>query len=190
VQSRELAGAGATPILTPRRRPPPAVEPGDAAEALSFDDLPDTVLHCILDVHREACFDCTGVSHRFRRVCLEAVGALEAEPWAVRLATERGHVAALRALLDGGADIKVDMKDESAVPPRPAGTTPLHCAALNGPAEAVRLLLAAGSAVDARTAHRDTPLHLPLSTATPRPCGCCWTRALPSTPKLTLSRRR
>jgi cytohesin len=148
-------------VPAPAAAGPPAgtpAEPGDEAEARSIDDLPDAMIHRILDVYREACFDCTGVSRRFRRVCLEAVGALAGQRWALRLAAERGHVAALRALLDGGADLKAELTDDSAAPPRPGGTA-LHCADRSGRAEAVRLLLAAGSAVDAKTATRDTALH-------------------------------
>jgi hypothetical protein len=103
------------------------------AEALSICDLPDAMLNRILGVHREACFDCTGVSRRFRWVCLEAVGALAGQRWALRLAAERGHVAArLKAV--------ADLKDESAPPQRrgrgrrgrgsSAGSSPACCATL------------------------------------------------------------
>jgi cytohesin len=109
-------------------------------------------------VHPEACFDCTGVSRRFRRVCLEAVGALAGQRWAVRLAAQRGHVAALRALLDGGADVAADLGDAWAVPPLSPGTA-LHWAARNGRAEAVQLLLGAGGAVDTVDACGPTALH-------------------------------
>jgi hypothetical protein len=90
---------------------------------------------------------------------LEAVGALAGQRWALRLAAELGHVAALRALLDGGADLKAELKDESEAPPRPGGTA-LHCAALHGHAEAVRLLLGAGSVVEAADTARQTALQL------------------------------
>jgi hypothetical protein len=102
------------------------------------------MLHRIREVHREACIDCNGVSRRFRRMCLEAVGALTGQRWAVRLAAERGQVSALRELLDGEADLKAELKDDSEALPRCAGTA-LHCAAYQGHAEAVRLLLGAGA---------------------------------------------
>jgi hypothetical protein len=54
-------------------------------------------------VHPEACFECTGVNRRLRVVSLEAAGALAAQRWAMRLAAERGHVAALRALCSRGS---------------------------------------------------------------------------------------
>jgi hypothetical protein len=128
-------------------------------EHATFLDLPDPLILQILAVHPEACFDCTGVNRRVRRVSLEAAGALAAQDWAVRLAAERGHVAALRALLDGGADVAAELDNASTARPLPPGTA-LHWAARNGQAGAVQLLLGAGSAVDANNILGETALHL------------------------------
>jgi hypothetical protein len=52
-------------------------------------------------VHPEACFDCNGINRRLLLVSLDAAGGRAGQPWALRLAAERGHVAALRALWGG-----------------------------------------------------------------------------------------
>ena len=148
----KLAPAAARPLgrHTPHNPLRCADQADPELEHVTFLDLPDPLILQILAVHPEACFDCTSVNRRVRRVSLEAAGALAAQGWAVRLAAERGHVAALQALLDGGADVTAELGDASAAPPLPSGTA-LHCAARNGRAGAVQLLLDAGSAVDAVT---------------------------------------
>lgn len=69
----------------------------------------------------------------------------------------------LKVLLAQGADpnraTKVGAETDAFMRDcRTRGETPLHRAAAFGDAEAVRLLLDAGAAVDARDAHGDTPL--------------------------------
>ena len=61
-----------------------------------------------------------------------------------------GDVAAIRALLAGGAD--VNARGEN-------GVTPLHQAVLSGDISAIRALLAGGADVNARGEDRVTPLH-------------------------------
>jgi ankyrin repeat protein len=122
-----------------------------APEPLTLLNLPNPLLLQIMEVHSEACFDCTGINRRLRRVSLEAVGALAAQRWAVRLAAERGHVAALRALLDGGADTEAEFGRYQ--------MRALHVAALNGRAAAARLLLERGADVKAVDRDRYTALH-------------------------------
>jgi hypothetical protein len=119
--------------------------------ALALLDLPDPLLLKILAVHPEACFDCAEIKcRRLRRVSLEAAGALAGQRWALRLAAQRGHVAALRALLDGGADIEAEL-DGSRM-------RALHVAALYGRTAAVRLLLERGADVKAGDILRFTAL--------------------------------
>jgi cytohesin len=135
------------PQTRPRTKPPTTIA-----------DLPDTLLHKILAVHPEVCFPCSVLGRHLRRVSLEVAGTLAGERWALRLAAKGGHVAALLALLDGGADMAADLGDTSATPPLPAGTA-LHWAARRGRAAAVQLLLGAGSAVDTITKSGWTALH-------------------------------
>jgi ankyrin repeat protein len=100
-------------------------------------------------------------------------------------ASEKGHVAAVQALIAAGADVDAgDDGDNSVTPLRRAaacghegvlaaltaggaslnwasrtGNTALHDAAWNGRSEAVRCLLAAGADVHARDNHAWTSLH-------------------------------
>ncbi|MDN4483858.1 ankyrin repeat domain-containing protein [Demequina lignilytica] len=69
---------------------------------------------------------------------------------ALKAAVVRGDLDAVRAALDGGADVLA----------APGGSTALHVAARTGQAEAVALLLEAGADVGAREPDGDTPLHL------------------------------
>lgn len=70
---------------------------------------------------------------------------------ALHLATIRGQVKVIEALLDGGAEI--DSADN-------LGNTPLHLAATMGETEVVPLLLNAGANQEAKTTAGCTPLHL------------------------------
>ena len=122
-----------------------------APEPLALLDLPDPLLLKILAVHPEACFDCTEINRRLRRVSLEAAGGLAGEPWALLMAAERGHVAALRALLDGGADIEAELDNVK--------RRALHVAVISSRTAAVRLLLERGADVKAVDRRRCTALH-------------------------------
>lgn len=65
-------------------------------------------------------------------------------------AAARGHAPAIRALLDGGADIEAEDA---------RGRRALHWAAGSGSGQAVRALLQRGATADARDNDSDTPLH-------------------------------
>ena len=79
-------------------------------------------------------------------------GAIAADDDALLEATRRGDVAAVRSLLDEGADPNVAQGD---------GLTALHLAAQEGNLEIVEVLLGAGAKVEAKTRIGDfTPLHL------------------------------
>ena len=72
------------------------------------------------------------------------------------LAARKGHTAAMAALLAAGADVALQA---------PGGETALHCAAQGGSVAAVKLLVEAGSDVEACEAlpGRATPLILAAS---------------------------
>lgn len=65
-------------------------------------------------------------------------------------ACEGGHLAAVKALLDRGADPTMSLVDDY---------TPLHLAACNGDAELIMLLLDSGAKVNKRDSCRLTALH-------------------------------
>jgi cytohesin len=111
-----------------------------ATQAATIQDLPDPLLLQIVGAHPQACFDCAGLGRALRRACLAAAPALAAQPWALCLAAEGGHVSILRALLDAGAQNSAELAAHK--------RTALARAAGAGAAEAVRLLLERGVGVD------------------------------------------
>ena len=66
-------------------------------------------------------------------------------------ASSMGAVDLVRLLLDHGADVKAQGKEEK--------HTPLHLASRNGRTDVVRVLLERGADVNARNTNNDTPLH-------------------------------
>lgn len=72
-----------------------------------------------------------------------------ANDWApLHVACFKGHFDAVKALLDGGADVKATVRDEHEEA-RHRGATPLHMAARHGSVVVVNLLLERGADVDA-----------------------------------------
>ena len=72
-----------------------------------------------------------------------------ANDWApLHVACFKGHADAVKALLEGGADVKATVRDEHEEV-RHRGATPLHMAARHGSGAVVNLLLERGAEVDA-----------------------------------------
>ena len=82
-----------------------------------------------------------------------------ANDWApLHAACFKGHFDAVKALLDGGADVRATIRDEHEEA-RHRGATPLHMAARHGHANVVRLLLDAGADPLCVDGELRTPLH-------------------------------
>ena len=74
-----------------------------------------------------------------------------ANDWApLHVACFKGHFDAVKALLEGGADVKATVRDEHDEA-RHRGATPLHMAARHGSVVVVNLLLERGADVDQAT---------------------------------------
>jgi hypothetical protein len=113
------------------RPPPPKLTPLFYAAYYGFGDL----ARCRIVTHKEN------------------VDARSINKWTpLHAASERGHVGAVRVLLDHGADMNAQIHD---------GPTPLHLASLNGHPKVVQLLLERRAASNPNTRiNLNTPLRL------------------------------
>lgn len=78
--------------------------------------------------------------------------ALENNPYVLHDACEKGNYRNVQLLIDAGADVDAQTRDED-------GYSPLHCAAAKGRVNVVRVLIDHNADVNAQDKYHETPLH-------------------------------